>query len=389
MVHGKKREKNARDLNLLKAAKAQVIFRNEMKKGYMSLCAYVCFIMFFTVTLFFQRSSSTAFSVDDTLKGVLFSSPYTSNFDGSISESIANPEDFYHWLSSTILTVFKDAVCGDGVCEGSEAPLYARWGCFLDCGAYSPEPGEPGSLINNVHIDLHLKPPGNGLTDRKVFWNVCSSQGSNSPFISCLALHFASIILLLNFHILSFLAEHVRCYYKDTQVLHDGTNYPNPFHPAPSVESVSVILPLIDADWELTLTAPNGGVYGKVWYQVTNTSLELWRPNQSRRNASAAAAAAALKKKNFSAETVYVEVTRTYNITLAELFECGPPRNLDAHGIGGMGHGPTPIPTTTGGMGNSSSSNFTLGSCDPLCRPHWISKFPLPPPQLACVWRDC
>lgn len=44
-------------------------------------------------------------------------------------------EDIYTFLSSLSSAVFKDAVCGDGVCDfPMEYAGFGRFGCIKDCG---------------------------------------------------------------------------------------------------------------------------------------------------------------------------------------------------------------------------------------------------------------
>ena len=48
---------------------------------------------------------------------------------------IASVDDVYAWLRGLLQAVWRDPVCGDGVCEAPfEYAQYGRFGCRADCG---------------------------------------------------------------------------------------------------------------------------------------------------------------------------------------------------------------------------------------------------------------
>jgi hypothetical protein len=157
-----------------------LIVRPDRKKGYVNLLGYSLFVAAFAAMLLLQRDSVTAFSIEETIRGALFSTESnTVGGDGSVSVRIPHAEDFYTWLNTNVLFSFKDPICGDGVCEGRESKSYAHHGCFSDCGAYTEANGEEHSLLNAVQVELHLKPSKleMGYMDEVVTWNICTNHG--------------------------------------------------------------------------------------------------------------------------------------------------------------------------------------------------------------------
>lgn len=129
------------------------------------------FLFAFSTMLLMQRDSETAFSIENTIRDSLFSS-------NPAPVKLATPHAIYDWFQSTVLTSFKDPVCGDGVCGGLETKSYAHFGCFVDCGAYSKDVGRSNTLMTTVHVELALKQNRDEkeFLDHVVRWNICSKS---------------------------------------------------------------------------------------------------------------------------------------------------------------------------------------------------------------------
>lgn len=92
---------------------------------YKTLFAFLSFVALFLVVLYLQRSSNIAYKVHSTIWDVVQPS-------ASVYQS---KQDVYDWMRNLLGTVWKDPVCGDGLCEVPfEYPSYGRFGCRADCG---------------------------------------------------------------------------------------------------------------------------------------------------------------------------------------------------------------------------------------------------------------
>ena len=90
------------------------------------LFALLAFLALLLGVLYAQRGAATAFKVHATLLGAL-APP-----DGPL----ASADDVHDWLGRVVASIWRDPVCGDGLCETPfEFAAYGRFGCRADCGA--------------------------------------------------------------------------------------------------------------------------------------------------------------------------------------------------------------------------------------------------------------
>ncbi|GBF96992.1 polycystin cation channel family [Raphidocelis subcapitata] len=95
--------------------------------GYRRLAVLVAFIALLLGVLYAQRGAAAAFRVHSTLDSVL-APPQGS--------ALMSADDVYGWLEGVLRAVWRDPVCGDGLCETPfEFASYGRFGCRADCGS--------------------------------------------------------------------------------------------------------------------------------------------------------------------------------------------------------------------------------------------------------------
>ena len=227
---------------------------SKQRSGYFDLFGYILFIALFMAVLLAQRPPATSFGVETILKDIMLGTPATSFPDGSFTGGLSSRESFYDWFQSAIMPAFVDDVCGNGVCEASEFPRYRGYGCDLDCGEYSSPPGTSGSKLTDVNVYIEMKKRHGKFLDKIIYWNLCTNVES-----------------------------YEFCYFQEDMVLHDGS-YPNSTSPEPMVSNFSSTLQLLDGEWRLTYTAPNGGLFGEIYrLQPLNSTQNSTLTNSQRR----------------------------------------------------------------------------------------------------------
>ncbi|KIZ05279.1 hypothetical protein MNEG_2684 [Monoraphidium neglectum] len=96
-------------------------------RDYRRLFALIAFIGLLLGVLHAQRGAATAFRVHSTLSSVV-------GLDGNAA-TMQSSDGIYDWLGGVLTAVWKDPVCGDGLCETPfEFASYGRFGCRADCG---------------------------------------------------------------------------------------------------------------------------------------------------------------------------------------------------------------------------------------------------------------
>ncbi|KAK3244510.1 hypothetical protein CYMTET_45878 [Cymbomonas tetramitiformis] len=91
--------------------------RHHIRQIFLHLCIFVFFSALSTVL--YQRSNS--YELVSSVQSTLVPPVYN--------------VDFLQWLKTQTLKIWKDPICGDGVCqEPFEFPAFHRFGCKVDCG---------------------------------------------------------------------------------------------------------------------------------------------------------------------------------------------------------------------------------------------------------------
>ncbi|GLI64894.1 hypothetical protein VaNZ11_008286 [Volvox africanus] len=155
-------------------AQAQVIVRElylkyekqlQRWKDYRNLFLFLGFVMHFLAILYLQRSADIAYKVHSTVQSVVLPG----------DNVMQNTDDVYGWLKNLLTEVWKDPVCGDGLCEAPfEFASYSRFGCRADCGKLN-EVQNLTSIQIDIYYDFsHLvgSIPASDLM-QQASWNLC------------------------------------------------------------------------------------------------------------------------------------------------------------------------------------------------------------------------
>ncbi len=93
--------------------------------------------------------------------------------------AVGTTDDVYAWLQQLLQNVWKDPVCGDGVCEVPfEYASYGRFGCRADCGRL-----QDIQNLTAVQIDLYydFNHPSGSIPATELMnqasWNLCPQAG--------------------------------------------------------------------------------------------------------------------------------------------------------------------------------------------------------------------
>ncbi|GIL44962.1 hypothetical protein Vafri_2402 [Volvox africanus] len=134
-------------------------------KDYRNLFLFLGFVMHFLAILYLQRSADIAYKVHSTVQSVVLPS----------DNVMQNTDEVYGWLKNLLTEVWKDPVCGDGLCEAPfEFASYSRFGCRADCGKLN-EVQNLTSIQIDIYYDFsHLvgSIPASDLM-QQASWNLC------------------------------------------------------------------------------------------------------------------------------------------------------------------------------------------------------------------------
>ena len=90
-----------------------------------------------------QRDVTTTFEIEDSImSGLQATLPGRSqngyiNADRGSNGVLSSKEEFYDWFGMHIVDkVYRDELCGNGLCEAQEYAGFGRFGCIKDCGRY-------------------------------------------------------------------------------------------------------------------------------------------------------------------------------------------------------------------------------------------------------------
>lgn len=127
------------------------------KWNYIELFAFLILISVYIVVILIQKPPHESYLMTSTIKGALFTvaTDTAETCSSDIAKSVNTPADITGWLSTSVASgVFRDPVCGNGVCEEPQefkamqlgddvstvngvATTTNRWiGCQSDCGRY-------------------------------------------------------------------------------------------------------------------------------------------------------------------------------------------------------------------------------------------------------------
>ncbi|GIL76287.1 hypothetical protein Vretimale_5865 [Volvox reticuliferus] len=134
-------------------------------KDYRNLFLFLGFVLHFLAILYLQRSADIAYKVHSTVESVVLPG----------DNVMQNTDDVYGWLKNLLTEVWKDPVCGDGLCEAPfEFASYSRFGCRADCGKLN-EVQNLTSIQIDIYYDFsHLvgSIPASDLM-QQASWNLC------------------------------------------------------------------------------------------------------------------------------------------------------------------------------------------------------------------------
>ena len=150
------------------AAELRARLREKRKRntGYMNLCQYLFFCLFYMVVVYIQSDALNAFKVLSSVRDAVV----PMDGDGRPLTKMGSPVDILNWLVGTAYPVWIDEVCGDGVCnEPFEFPSYGRFGCRSDCG--------PNTNLTTVLIQVRADFRDDLYAPRALMsaasWNLC------------------------------------------------------------------------------------------------------------------------------------------------------------------------------------------------------------------------
>ena len=122
----------------------------ENKENYVSLILYLGSLILLLVVLYLQRKPADMFKVEESVRnGILSDTGGLADLEGNLDGFVDSIDDIYTFISSALITPsFKDAVCGDGLCQSpQEHASFGRFGCAQDCGTY-PQQNMTKIVIN-------------------------------------------------------------------------------------------------------------------------------------------------------------------------------------------------------------------------------------------------
>ena len=150
------------------AAELRASLREKRKRniGYMNLCQYLFFCLFYMLVVYIQSDALNAFNVLSSVRDAVV----PMDTDGRPLTKMGSPVDILNWLVGTAYPVWIDEVCGDGVCnEPFEFPAYGRFGCRSDCG--------PNTNLTTVLIQVRADFRDDLYSPRALMssatWNLC------------------------------------------------------------------------------------------------------------------------------------------------------------------------------------------------------------------------
>ncbi|GLC33126.1 hypothetical protein PLESTB_000367500 [Pleodorina starrii] len=134
-------------------------------KDYRNLFVFLGFVALFLAVLYCQRSADVAYKVHSTVESVVLPS----------DSVMQNTDEVYDWLNKLLTDVWKDPVCGDGLCEAPfEFASYSRFGCRADCGKLNEVQN-----LTSVNVDIYYdfshpvgSIPSSDLM-QQASWNLC------------------------------------------------------------------------------------------------------------------------------------------------------------------------------------------------------------------------
>ncbi|KXZ51016.1 hypothetical protein GPECTOR_14g257 [Gonium pectorale] len=134
-------------------------------KDYRNLFVFLGFVALFLAVLYLQRSAHIAYKVHSTLESVVVPQ----------DDTMQDTDAVYSWLNGLLTEVWKDPVCGDGLCEAPfEFASYSRFGCRADCGKLSEVQN-----LTTIQIDIYYdfshpvgSIPASDLMQQSS-WNLC------------------------------------------------------------------------------------------------------------------------------------------------------------------------------------------------------------------------
>ncbi|KAG2499695.1 hypothetical protein HYH03_002630 [Edaphochlamys debaryana] len=143
----------------------------ERWRCYRALLLFLGFFGLFLGVLYAQRQATQSFYVYRSTSPVLQPG----------SDLMQDKDAVYDWLQGVLNSVWKDPVCGDGVCEAPfEYAAYSRFGCKADCGKLNEIQN-----LTRIQIDFYYdfahpigSIPASDLL-QQTSWNVCPVQ---TPF---------------------------------------------------------------------------------------------------------------------------------------------------------------------------------------------------------------
>ncbi|KAF5832196.1 hypothetical protein DUNSADRAFT_12003 [Dunaliella salina] len=143
----------------------------ERWRGYRDLAWIMAFSTLLLAVLYTQRQAPIAHKVFQTLEDVLVPE----------GDSVASTADVYGWLKGVLKDVWKDPLCGDGLCEEPfEYPSYSRYGCRADCGKLNEKMNLTTIQIN---VEWNFTHPANALESTSLreqsSWNLCPVGPNN------------------------------------------------------------------------------------------------------------------------------------------------------------------------------------------------------------------
>ena len=163
-------EKATRAVQVVRELYKRYQKQTERWENYIQLFSFLIFVSVFLSVLFLQRNAQVAYAVHSTIKDTLV--PGTTTLSSS--------NEVLSWLQDTLTEVWKDPICGDGVCESPfEFPSYGRFGCRADCGRLVEVQN-----LTSVMIDLNynFKHPVGSVPSTELMqqasWNLCPRYGA-------------------------------------------------------------------------------------------------------------------------------------------------------------------------------------------------------------------
>ncbi|KAG2493793.1 hypothetical protein HYH03_008013 [Edaphochlamys debaryana] len=126
---------------------------------------FLFFVGWYLAVLYLERNAQVAYKVHNTVESVVV--PRDKNMQDT--------DAVYTWLNGLLTEVWKDPVCGDGLCEAPfEFASYSRFGCRADCGKLSEVQN-----LTQIQVDIYYdfshpvgSIPASDLM-QQASWNLC------------------------------------------------------------------------------------------------------------------------------------------------------------------------------------------------------------------------